>query len=102
MRRPISHAFAMSTLIDYEPYVDLTSIFFTSRLASLYAATGKICDLGEWLQFYAFDVVGEITYSKRLGFLELAKDVDGIMGSIDKAFDYSSSVRDPSVSFHNQ
>lgn len=95
MRRPISHAFAMSTLMDYEPYVDLTSTFFTSRLTSLYAATGEICDLGVWLQFYAFDVVGEITYSKRLGFLEQAKDVDGIMESIDKAFNYSSSVREP-------
>lgn len=101
MRKPISHAFAMSTLMEYEPYVDLTSIFFTSRLASLYAATGKICDLGEWLQFYAFDVVGEITYSKRLGFLEQAKDVDGIIKSIDEAFDYSSSVCCP-LSLYNR
>lgn len=93
MRRPISHAFAMSTLMDYEPYVDSTSKFFISRLASLYAVTNDICDLGEWLQFYAFDVVGEITYSRRLGFLEQAKDVDGIMRSIDKAFDYVGIVR---------
>lgn len=95
MRKPISHAFTMSTLMDYEPYVDSTSKLFTSRLTSLYAVTEKICDLGEWLQYYAFDVVGELTYSKRLGFLEQAKDVDGIMKSIDKAFDYAGTVRYP-------
>lgn len=105
MRRPISHAFSMSTLLDYEPYVNSTSNLFTSRLESLYAATGNICDLGEWLQYYAFDVVGELTYSKRLGFLEQAKDVDGIMASIDKSFDYAGVVSYPFVprpSFYNQ
>ncbi|KAH8155660.1 uncharacterized protein LAJ45_00670 [Morchella importuna] len=92
MRKPISHAFAMSHLMDYEPYVDSTSKFFTSRLTELYANTGDICDLGEWLQYYAFDVIGELTYSKRLGFLDRAKDVDGIMRSIDKSFDYAGVV----------
>lgn len=71
MRRPIRHAFAMSMLIGYEPYVDLTSMFFTSRLASRISPRAKY--LGEWLH-----VVGEITYLKRLGFLEQAKDVAGI------------------------
>lgn len=94
MRKPISHAFAMSHLMDYEPYVDSTSKFFTSRLTELYANTGDICDLGEWLQYYAFDVIGELTYSKRLGFLDRAKDVDGIMRSIDKSFDYAGVVCD--------
>ena len=31
---------------------------------------------------FAFDVMGELTFSKRLGFLERAEDVDGIMTSI--------------------
>ncbi|KAK4694893.1 hypothetical protein P7C71_g2762, partial [Lecanoromycetidae sp. Uapishka_2] len=39
----------------------------------------KICDFAEWLQFYAFDVIGEITYSKRHGFVERAEDVDARM-----------------------
>ena len=35
---------------------------------------------------FAFDVMGELTFSKRLGFLERAEDVDGIMESIWQYF----------------
>lgn len=35
-----------------------------------------------WLQYFAFDVVGEITFNKKLGFLEKGEDVDGIIGTI--------------------
>lgn len=39
-----------------------------------------------------FDVVGEITFSKRLGFLEEGRDVDGIMASIWHWFEYVAVV----------
>lgn len=48
----------------------------------------------------AFDVMGEITFSKRLGFLDEAKDVDGIMGSIWKMFQYSCWVSANHCPFH--
>lgn len=40
-----------------------------------------------------FDVVGEITFSKRLGFLEEGRDVEGIMASIWQWFEYVAIVR---------
>jgi len=43
---------------------------------------GERVDLGMWLQFYTFDVVGELTFGKKFGFLEEGRDVDGIMESI--------------------
>jgi hypothetical protein len=39
-----------------------------------------------------FDVVGEMTFSKRLGFLEQGKDVENIMGDIWKWFEYVAVV----------
>lgn len=39
-----------------------------------------------------FDVVGEITFSKRLGFLEEGRDVEGIMASIWQWFEYVAIV----------
>lgn len=39
-----------------------------------------------------FDVVGEITFSKRLGFLEEGRDVEGIMSSIWQWFEYVAIV----------
>lgn len=41
----------------------------------------------------AFDVIGELTYSKPLGFLEQGRDVDGIIASLEKILDYAGKVR---------
>ena len=81
----------MSTLIQYEPFVDSTTDMFLSQTKRLYS-TGKSCDFAKWLQFYAFDVIGEMTYSKRHGFVEKNKDIDGIVGSLGKLFDYVAPV----------
>lgn len=35
-------------------------------------------DLAAWLQFYAFDSLGAVNFSKKLGFLEAGIDLDGI------------------------
>ncbi|KAK3369969.1 cytochrome P450 [Podospora didyma] len=95
MKRPIAAIYSMSNLVEFEPYVDNTIGFFLGRLEEVQAggregAGAGACDLGTWLQWFAFDVMGEITFSKRLGFLDEAKDVEGIMGSIWKIFEYSS------------
>ena len=91
-KRPIAPAYSLSTLTDFEPLVDSTTAVFFSRLDALYAETGQACDAGRWLQFYAFDVIGELTFSKRLGFLEQGEDVEGIMRSIANNFDRCSLI----------
>lgn len=98
LRRCVNSAFSMSTLIQYEPFVDSTSELFLSQTEKLYADTGAVCDFSRWLQFYAFDVIGDITYSKRHGFLAENKDIDGIVHSISKLLDYVAPVLPPSTS----
>lgn len=82
----------MSNLLSFEPLVDSTVAFFFAQLDKLFVQTGGICDLGTWLQMFAFDVMGELTFSKRLGFLQRAEDVDGIMESIWHYFYKTSAV----------
>lgn len=72
----------MTTVLEYEPFVDTTTVLFINRLDELYASTGQVCDFGKWLQYYAFDVIGEMTFSKRFGFLEKEEDIDGIIQSL--------------------
>lgn len=83
----------MSTLIQYEPFVDSTTELFLSQTEKLYAKTGEACNFSRWLQFYAFDVIGEMTYSKRHGFLEENRDIDGIIAYVAQLFDYAGPVR---------
>ena len=92
MKKPIAASYSLSTVKEFEPLLDSTTAVFLSRLDELFAETGKVCDLGVWLQWYAFDVIGELTLSKRLGFLEKAKDVDGIIASVSRNFDRCSAL----------
>lgn len=86
-RRPVAHAYSLSTMVEYEGLVDSTIALFLSRLDEKYAQTGKVLNLGLWLQFFAFDVIGELTFSKRLGFLANGNDVENIIHSIGVNFD---------------
>ena len=47
---------------------------------------------GNCANFDQFDVVGEITFSKRLGFLEQGMDVENIMSDIWHWFEYVAVV----------
>lgn len=89
-RRCVNSAFAMSALVQYEPFVDNTTKLFLKQTEKLY--TDTTCDFTQWLQFYAFDVIGEITYSKRHGFIEKNEDVDGIVAYLTKLFLYVAPI----------
>ncbi|KAI0602099.1 cytochrome P450 [Biscogniauxia sp. FL1348] len=95
-RRCVNSAFAMSALVQYEPFVDNTTRLFLQQTERLYAGdrhgAGTVCDLPRWLQFYAFDVIGEITYGRRHGFLEKNEDIDGIVGYLSSLFLYVAPI----------
>jgi hypothetical protein len=85
----------MSALVQYEPFVDNTTKLFLSQTERLHAGKPEGCDFTRWLQFYAFDVIGEITYSKRHGFVEKNEDIDGIVDYLGKLFLYVAPVCNP-------
>lgn len=82
----------MSALVQYEPFVDNTTKLFLEQTKNIYVNNPEGCDFTQWLQFYAFDVIGEITYSKRHGFVENNKDVDGIVAYLSWLFLYVAPV----------
>lgn len=81
----------MSSLIHYESYVDECADLFSQRLAEV-AHAGVFTDMGHWLQCYAFDVIGLITYSKRLGFLDAGDDISGVIAALEDHLQYATLV----------
>ena len=79
----------MSSLVEYEPYVDQCADLYSQRLSEL-SKTGLQANLGHWMQCYAFDVIGCITYSERFGFLDRGLDIAGIINAIEWFLWYSS------------
>ncbi|KAK2787600.1 hypothetical protein FQN53_005050 [Emmonsiellopsis sp. PD_33] len=91
-RRCVNAAFSMTALVQYEPFVDNTTKLFLDQTEKLFAGGKKVCDFTTWLQFYAFDVIGEITYSKRHGFVEKNEDVEGIVAYLSGLFLYVAPI----------
>ncbi len=91
LRRSVNGAFSMSALVQYETFVDEVTEVFLNQTEKLFAGPNEVCDFAEWLQFYAFDVIGQITYSKRHGFIDRAED-NGMVQYLGKLFSYAAPV----------
>ncbi|MCJ1264131.1 hypothetical protein MMC22_004002 [Lobaria immixta] len=92
LRKSVNHAFSMSSLVQYEPYVDKTTEKFLDQTDAIFSSRNAICDFVKWLQFYAFDVIGEITYSRRHGFVDRYEDIDGMVDYLGKLFSYVAPI----------
>ncbi|RFU32253.1 hypothetical protein B7463_g4057, partial [Scytalidium lignicola] len=92
IKRPVAHVYSVATLAQLEYKIDYVSKLFVNRLRE--ESVEKQCkvDLGEWLQWYAFDVIGNLTFSRTLGFLEQLRDVDNMISSIFSFMRYASII----------
>ncbi len=82
----------MTALTELEPYVDSCVELFLTRIGEVTENGAKPIDISEWLQYFAFDVLGEINFSRQLGFLKTGSDVDNNIAAIDIILQYASVV----------
>ncbi|KAJ5059580.1 cytochrome P450 [Bipolaris maydis] len=92
LKRSVNSVFSMSAQMQYEPIFDSVNDVFLHQTQERFSNTGKYCDFYQWLQFYTFDVIGELVYSKRHGFLESNYDIEGIVKGNSALFDYAAVV----------
>ncbi|KAL2844591.1 cytochrome P450 [Aspergillus pseudoustus] len=90
-RKRFSSLYSMSSLVHYEEFVDQSADVFFQRLGE-FADRDAVLNLGEWLQFYAFDVIGQITYGQRFGFLDKGQDIDGTIDALGHVMVHSTLV----------
>lgn len=85
--------YSMSAMQQLSPFIDDTIGFFITKMDAI-AAQGPrpVADLGNWLHWFAFDVLGEVAFSRSFGFLEQGKDVDGAIHTIDESQRYNGIV----------
>lgn len=89
----------MSSLLHYEIYVEQVWDVFRERLVEMSSSPqsqkhgkGAGVDMHHWLQCYAFDVISNITYGRRFGFLDKGEDVDACMLNLERSMIYSSLI----------
>lgn len=86
MRRPVANLYSIANLTRFEPLVVSTIEYFFSRLDEMFTDKGRGFNLSDWLQLFTFDIMGEVTFSRRLGFLEKGGDIEGVIENNWKYF----------------
>jgi hypothetical protein len=82
IKSPIAPLFSLSNVIKFEDSVEQVLYTLHAQLETRFAGPDQICNLGDWLQFFAFDVMGTLTFSRKYGFLDQGHDVDGMLSTI--------------------
>ena len=88
-RRLINSAFSLTSILKYESWVDDTIELFQHQIKDRYAnkdGASGIIDLHKWIAFFTADVISNLTYGKRTGFLERGEDIEGIHEGVRLVF----------------
>jgi hypothetical protein len=89
LKKGVANKYSLSSIKEFEPQVNDCTNKFASILHE-YADSNQIFDLGTWLQWYAFDVIGTITFTRTFGFMEERKDIQDIVAGIEGGLWYGS------------
>ncbi|KAJ5250800.1 hypothetical protein N7489_001210 [Penicillium chrysogenum] len=94
-KRPISMHYSLKGMLSLEPHIDVMIQYFCQRLEENFidAPNGtQVCDIGEWIAFYTWDVVGQVLFSQPIGYLEKGCDFNHTIRTADIAMGYFSLV----------
>lgn len=72
--RSLSAGFSLSNISKTEPYIDNVLRIFKNQFDKL-SDSGIPVEFQKWFSFFAFDVLGEVTFSKSFGFVQSGTDV---------------------------
>jgi hypothetical protein len=94
--RPVQKLYNHQSALELESLMDDDLRELCHQLRTRFvdgANEGKTCDISDWISFFAWDFMAHTTWSKRIGFMERAEDVGGMLGTAERVMRYFSVVR---------
>ncbi|KAK3109792.1 hypothetical protein LTR53_016571 [Teratosphaeriaceae sp. CCFEE 6253] len=90
-RRKVASLYSMTALLSYEQFVDRCNATLCSRLRGF---ADRPLHVPSWRQYYAFDVIGEITVGEPFGMMDRPEcpDPRGILQAIHDSMVYGSRM----------
>ncbi|EXJ59424.1 uncharacterized protein A1O5_12305 [Cladophialophora psammophila CBS 110553] len=82
-KRMVSHSYSMAAVNELDLFVQRPVDRLLQRFGE-HTDGGTPMNLADWLQWFAFDVIGEVSFSKQFGFLDAGKDIDDTLKAIDE------------------
>lgn len=65
IKTPIAPLFSLSNVLPLEVFVNRELEVLFQQLNTRFVSSGDTFDLADWLQYFAFNVMGTLTFSKR-------------------------------------
>lgn len=97
--RPIKGLYSMTKVQDFEPGVDKIINLFTEKMRERFVNSGKPCEISEYINYFAWDVMSQVTFSEDLGMLVAGSDHHKVLDTSSKCLDYFASVGTPLSAF---
>ncbi|KAK4144487.1 Pisatin demethylase [Dichotomopilus funicola] len=104
-KRVANGPYAMAAMQQLSPFIDDTVDVLMGKIKEGYISSPgsqgglpgqqkrrAVFNLGEYLHYFAFDVLGEVGFSRTFGFLREGRDVDGAIRAIDQSQTYNGLV----------
>ncbi|KAG9244214.1 cytochrome P450 [Calycina marina] len=93
--RPVRKFFTLYSLLKHEVLIDKAIDLFLACLDHNFVTgdnANKTCKMDEWLPFFAWDVIGWLTFGKPIGYLEHGSDFNGMQAGGDRTFFYFATI----------
>ncbi|KAI0201182.1 cytochrome P450 [Astrocystis sublimbata] len=103
MKKKVANVpYSMAAMKQLSPFIDDTIEFLVAQMSAFCtdsAATEKSSnkpqaslDLGNWLHYFAFDVLGEVAFGRSFGFLAAGMDKENAIRTIDNSQKYNGII----------
>ncbi|KAK8155481.1 cytochrome P450 [Phyllosticta citribraziliensis] len=90
-KRAAAVPYSMATMQQMTPCIENTIDLLMQKVRSFAEGSREVA-LDIWLHYFAFDVLGEVAFSRRFGFLDTGKDVEGCISAINVNQQYNAAV----------
>ena len=94
-KKPVQKLYNLQNAMQLESLMDDDIRVFCSELESRFmhgSNAWKTCDIADWISYFAWDFLGHMTWSKRIGFMEKGEDVGGMLQTAENVMRYFSVV----------
>ncbi|KXG49221.1 Cytochrome P450 [Penicillium griseofulvum] len=83
-RRKVAPLYSMSAMVSYEDAIDRMTTICMGKMDE-FAKEKRLISIPNFMQFYAWDVIGEITFDQNFGMMKNMGDTQGIIKEIHTA-----------------
>ena len=96
--RPVQKLYSLQAAQNLQPLMDASTEVLCHQLESRFidgVNKGKVCDMADWISYFTWDFLGDMTLGKSFGFMEVGHDIGNMIANAEKPMRYFSVVRIP-------